>query len=478
MTFTTHRRQFAGVMTDRRRARILAPTFCVLALFVLSIFAFSASVQASSSYTPLTLSIGGSTLIAPQMADWVLGFQNLTSNVVTVNYQAVGSTTGTNDFLNQIFSLGFSDAPIPANHLATLYANGSVETPANSPPGLGGNDTLIQIIDGLAPVSIFYNLGSPTFGGVPWRPTLNLTGDVIAQMFLKNITSWNASQILTLNPGLTQPEKDYLGTLSVQPTHRSDGSGTSFALTTYFGQVDANWTADGFTAGSTSSSNFPSGELEGKGTGGVAGEVASVAGAIGYGETSYAIGAGLLYAAVENQAGYFVLPLPAGAAAAAAADAGVLAANPVAPITDAPGQASYPISTFTYAYVWQNEDVGTSGGATWTAGDAYDAVQFLNYIVTQGQSYAEALYYAPLPTSVVNIDLGLLSEVQYNGSPVVTTTTTTASSTTTTTTTSSSSGIPEFPPQLVLAALVAAIVVAAYAFSRRSVARGRSRAAG
>ncbi len=415
------------MLNERSKVKILIPTIFALALFMLSVVAFVPTVEATSSpYTSLTLSAGGSTLIAPQMADWALGFQALTGNVVSVNYQAVGSTTGTDDFLNQIFTIGFSDAPVPANGLATLYANGSVSSPTNSPPGLGGNDQLIQIIDGLAPVSIFYNLGTPSHATyptipVPWRPTLNLTGTIIEQIYLKQLTSWNASAILAVNPGLTQAESDYLGTLTVQPTHRSDGSGTSFALTTYFGtQPDSlgNWTAEGYIAGSTSNSNFPAGELTGKGTGGVAAEVASVTGAIGYGETSYAIGAGLLYAAVENQAGYFVLPLPAGASAAAAADASLLSSNPLASITNAPGATSYPISTFTYAYVWQNQDVGTSGGATWTAGDAFDAVQFLDYIVTQGQSYAQALYYAPLPTSVVDLDLGLIAQVQYNGSPI------------------------------------------------------------
>ncbi len=350
------------------------------------------------------------------MTDWQSGFNNFTGGVVTVNYQAVGSTTGTNNMLGDIFSLGFSDAPIPANGLATLNSTtGAVVTPADSPPatGLSGKDPLVQIPDALAPVSIFYNI--PSF-----RKTLNLTGDDIAEIFLLHITSWNDSRILALNKGLTAAEIANLGKYPITVVHRSDGSGTSFALTHYFGQVDGNWTAAGFKAGSTSSSNFPPSELSGKGTGGVAGLVSATNGAIGYGETSYAVGAGLVYAAVQNQAGNYVLPLPAGVAAAAAALASQVASNPTYTITDAPGATSYPISTYTYAFVWQDQNLGTSGGGAWSQGQAYDAVQFLSYIVTQGQSYAQPLQFAPLPAAVVQVDQQLIAKINYGGVPLVT----------------------------------------------------------
>jgi len=453
----------------------------VLVVLTLSLVATIQSADANNSpYTPATLSVGGSTLVAPIMTDWQLGFNNFTNRVVSVNYQAVGSTSGTDNMLGDIFSLGFSDAPIPANGLATLNSTtGGVITPADSPPvtGLAGTDPLIQIPDALAPVSIFYNI--PSF-----RATLNLTGDVIAEIFLQHITIWNDSRILALNKGLTSAEIADLGKYPITVVHRSDGSGTSFALTYYFGQVDGNWTADGYKAGSTSPSNFPASEDSAKGTGGVAGLVSATNGAIGYGETSYAVGAGLVYAAVRNQAGNFILPLPNGAGAAAAADANDVASNPVFTITNAPGSQSYPISTFTYAFVWENQDLGTSGGGTWTQGLAYDTVAFLDYIVTQGQSYATALQFAPLPSAVVQVDLGLIAMINYAGvkllSPATTTTSISAtssqttisqsSSTQSTSTTSSqttSQAVPEFQYGTPAVALLAITIVVCYVVVRQ-----------
>ncbi|MGP8124462.1 MAG: phosphate ABC transporter substrate-binding protein PstS [Nitrososphaerales archaeon] len=382
-----------------------------LLLFVLSAVAVATpTVVAQNSWTPTTLSIGGSTLLAPLATVWATNFQTYTGGAVSVNYQAVGSTAGNNNFLSDIFSLGFSDAPIPQNGLATLNAQGDVVTPANSPPvtGLAGADPVIQVVDALAPVSIFYNI--PGFRG-----TLNLTGDVVSEIFLQHITSWTDPHILALNPGLTSAQIALLGKYPITVVHRSDGSGTSFALTNYFGKIDGNWTADGYSGNSTSASNFPASELSGKGTGGVAGTVAATNGAVGYGETSYAIGGGLVYAAIQNSAGNYILPLPAGVTAAAAADAGKLATDPVYVITNAPGAESYPISTYTYAFIWENQDLGTSGGGAWTQGLAFDAVQFLNWAVTQGQAYSTNLQYAPLPPAVVTLDLGLLAKVNYGG---------------------------------------------------------------
>ncbi len=388
-------------------------------------------MAATNTYTSTTLSIGGSTLLAPLMSDWVSttlpatqSFVTHTGGVVQVNYQAVGSTTGTDDALDTVFSLGFSDAPIPANGLATLNGAGDVTSPASSPPNatLSALDPLVQIPDAIAPVSIFYEI--PGFTG-----HLNLTGAIIAQIYLEQIVKWNNPLILALNPGLTTAQKADLAAHPISPVHRSDGSGTSFNLTYYFCQVDdANWTGAGYKCGSTSASNFPGTELSAKGTGGVAGLVAATNGAIGYGELSYAIGAGLAYAAVENQAGNFILPSSTTAANAAAADSSEIeAGNGVYTPTNAPGADSYPITALTYVFVYQNQDLGTSGGSTWTRGDAYDVVQFLGWIVTQGQTDAAALTYAPLPASVQEIDLGLIAQINYNGHAILPSTTTSVS---------------------------------------------------
>ena len=397
-------------------------TIPLLLLFGLSAVAVVPLAYASNSYTNTTLYIGGSTLIAPIMNDWTTNFHTYTGGAVTVSYDPVGSTTGTKDMLDDIFSAGWSDAPIPANGLATLGTGNVVTTSSAScdptpgcPPvtGLEGNDPLVQIADGLATVAIFYNIP-----GITVDTHLNLTGDVIAEIYLGHITKWNDPRILALNPDLTSAQKTDLAAYPITVVHRSDGSGTSFALTSYFSVEDANWTLDGHT-NSTAAANFPIGD-GGDGSAGVTGTVLSTPGAIGYAEVSYPIGAGLSYAQVLNSAGYYVVPSPASGSAAAAADAARTAKDPTFTIVDASGAGSYPISTYTYVFIWANQDLGKSAGSTWTQGDAYDLVQFLNYIVTQGQSLATELNYSPLPTAVVSNDLSLLAQINYSGTPILT----------------------------------------------------------
>ncbi len=395
-------------------------TIPLLLLFGLSAVAVVPLAYASNSYTNTTLYIGGSTLIAPIMNDWTTNFHTYTGGAVTVSYDPVGSTTGTKDMLEDVFSAGWSDAPIPANGLATL-GTGDVVTSSSAtcgaacPPvtGLEGNDPLVQVVDGLATVSIFYNIP-----GITTSTHLNLTGDVIAEIYLGHILKWNDPRILALNPDLTSAQKTDLAAYPITVVHRSDGSGTSFALTSYFSVEDANWTTDGHT-NSTAASNFPVG-VGGDGSAGVTGDVLSTDGAIGYAEVSYPIGAGLSYAQVQNAAGYYVVPSPASGSAAAAADAARTAKDPTFTIVDASGAGSYPISTYTYVFIWANQDLGTSAGSAWTQGDAYDLVQFLNYIVTQGQSLATELNYSPLPAAVVSNDLSLLAQINYSGTPILT----------------------------------------------------------
>ena len=423
-------------------------TISVLLLFAISAVAVVPTVYATNSYTSTTLSLGGSTLVAPLVSDWIATGAGITSSqsfvvstggVVGVNYQAVGSTTGTKDVVQDIFSAGFSDAPFagtPNSGLLTVTGandiSGSDCTGFGCPNNatLAGADTLLEIPEAIAPISIMYN--TP----LPLTTHLNLTGAIVAQIYLGQITKWNNPHILAINPGLTSSQKTSLN-INIVPVHRSDGSGTTFNLTYFFGQTDANWTTPSYAcagqtlvAGTTSASDFPTcvTELSAKGTGGVASTVSSNSGAIGYGELSYAIGAGLGYAAVLNQAGYYIVPSAATAANAISADASgiqtaISAGNGYTP-TNAPGTDSYPITALTYVFFWQNQDIGQSGGGTWTRGDAFDLVQFLNFIVTQGQTDAALATFAPLPAAIQSIDLATIASVNFNGHSLTTPSTT------------------------------------------------------
>jgi phosphate transport system substrate-binding protein len=53
-----------------------------------------------------------------------------------------------------------------------------------------------------------------------------------------------------------------------------------------------------------------------------------------------------------------------------------------------------------------------------TQDKANEIVNFLNWIIHDGQQYATALYYVPLPDSIKKIDEQGLGEIQFNGGAV------------------------------------------------------------
>jgi phosphate transport system substrate-binding protein len=309
------------------------------------------------------------------MQVWIVSFNQYTNGSVNVNYQPVGSGAGITGVQTGTFSFAGSDAP-KKNQSAT-------------------QGTLLNIPETLGAVAIFYNINGVT-------QNLNLTGPIIAKIYLQQITMWNDSSILAINPGVNKT----LMAHTIVPVHRSDGSGTTYALTNYFTKVSTDWNASGKGFGTTV--NWPTtGELGARGSGGVAALVkAPNSYAIGYADSYYAFSNNLLSAAVQNQAGSFVLPSLAGVTAAAAQFTTQLQADPTTPITNAPGATSYPISTFTYILVWQKQSDQKVGS---------DMAQFFWWIVTKGQSYGPTLFYPKLPDLVVTIDESLIASMTYNG---------------------------------------------------------------
>jgi phosphate transport system substrate-binding protein len=241
-------------------------------------------------------------------------------------------------------------------------------------------------------VAIFYNIPGVT-------TSLNFTGQVIAGIYNGSITKWNDPRIQSLNSGVVLPVEE------IVPVHRSDGSGTTYALTTYLATQSPSWRS---TIGVGTSVNWPTSELAGKGSSGVAGLVTENSYAIGYADSYYAFNNHLLAANVENQAGKFIQPSVAAFSAAAGAFSTQLDANATAPIVNPPSTATtaYPISTFTYLLVWKNQ---TNEVTAWALANYFE------WVVGIGQSYSTALYYSPIPAAIAVIDQGLIAQINYNG---------------------------------------------------------------
>jgi phosphate transport system substrate-binding protein len=312
------------------------PTLTVIAATALAAtFGFSASSSAAGHLTG-----AGSSLVAPFVVNvFAPDFQSSTGNTVT--YGAVGSGAGITAISGKTVDFGASDAPLTS-------AQGA------------GCSGCVEIPWALAGTGLSYNLS-----GIGH---LNLSGPVIAGIYLGTITTWNDPQIQKLNKGETLPNE------KITPVYRSDGSGDTYAFTSYLSKVSPTWASK---VGFGTSVSFPAG-TGGKGNSGVAAVVAATPGAIGNNSWFYIRQAKLSAAAIQNSAGNFVLPYDPYVADAAALvksvpDLKTLSSSTAAAIASALSivdppyskpkkgkkpttlqkeeAAAYPMSTFTYVIV-------------------------------------------------------------------------------------------------------------------------------
>jgi phosphate transport system substrate-binding protein len=211
---------------------------------------------------------------------------------------------------------------------------------------------------------------------------MRFTGPLLADIYPGAVKRWNDPAIAAVNPGLSLPDQ------AITVVHRSDGSGTTFNFVNYLAKVSPAWKAE---VGEGTSVAWPTG-IGGKGNEGVAAYVRQVDGAIGYVELAYALQNGMAHAALRNAAGKFVQPnLASFQAAAASADwAGAEDFHLV--ITDAPGEASWPITASVFILVHrQPKDAAATALA----------LDFFRWVWRNGADQAEALDYVPLPPALV-----------------------------------------------------------------------------
>ena len=89
-----------------------------------------------------------------------------------------------------------------------------------------------------------------------------------------------------------------------------------------------------------------------------------------------------------------------------AAAAGALANMPGdfrVSITNAPGAGVYPISSFTWILLYQEPKEKKLGTIM---------VDFMKWALSDGQKYCADLGYAPLPDSVIKLEMAALAKVQ------------------------------------------------------------------
>ena len=311
----------------------------------------------------------GSSFAYPLYSRWASDYFARTGT--QVNYQSKGSGAGIRQLSEMTIDFGGTDAPM---------------TPEEMSKAKGG--PVLHIPVAMGAVVVAYNLPEVS-------TQLKLTPAAIAGIFLGHITKWNDKQIASLNPGVALPNRDII------VVHRSDGSGTTFIWTEYLAKVSPEWAKQ---VGKGKEVKWPVG-LGGAQNEGVSGQVKQLPGAVGYVELAFARQNQLSYAAVKNAKGKFISPSIESVTAAAAAIAAGLpeATDYRVSIIDAPGADAYPISSMTWALLYQNQTDKAKGK---------ELVKFLKYGLTEGQASAKELDYAPLPSAMVTRLLKRLDTVK------------------------------------------------------------------
>ena len=301
----------------------------------------------------------GATFPYPIYSKWFSEYNKQTS--VQINYQSIGSGGGIKQYTEKTVDFGASDGPMTPDQMNA--AQGAV----------------IHLPTVMGAVVVTWNL--PSLGSMQ----LKLDGQTIAGIFLGTITRWNDPKLAATNPGVKLPGADII------VVHRSDGSGTSYIFTDYLSKVSPDWKA---RVGTGTAVNWPTG-LGGKGNDGVMQQVKQTEGAIGYVELIYAAAQKIPYALVKNAAGQFVQPSLESVTAAAASAKFPANTDFRVSITNAPGAASYPISSFTWLLVRPTMK---------DAAKAKAMKDFLTWMITpEAQAMAATLLYAPLPKEVATL---------------------------------------------------------------------------
>ena len=319
----------------------------------------------------LSINGAGATFPNPMYSKWFDEYHKKKPDL-QINYQPIGSGGGIKQITEGTVDFGATDGPMNDDQLKA-YQDKHGSPILHFPTVLGAD--------------------VPTYNIPGVSGELNFTQEALGGIFLGKITKWNDPAIAGANKGVNLPASD------IVVVHRSDGSGTTYIWTDYLSKISEEWKNK---VGKGTSVNWPVG-LGGKGNEGVAGLVKQTPNSMGYVELIYAVQNNMPYGKVRNASGAFIKADLAGVTAAAAGAAKSIPDDFRVSITDAPGKTAYPISSFTWLLIPSKFSDATKR----------DAIKgFVKWMLTDGQTYVEALSYAKLPKEVAAKESKALDSIQ------------------------------------------------------------------
>jgi len=333
-----------------------------------------ANTQTVAAQDDKTLLGAGSSFINPLFSKMFSDYNAKTG--IQVNYQSIGSGGGILQLTNKTVDFGASDGPL----------NDEQTTKFGVP--------VLHIPQASGAVVVTYNLPGD-------NNNLSLTPDVIADIFLGKIKTWNDPRITSINKGVNVPG------LPILVAHRSDGSGTTNIFTNYLSKVSPEWKTK---VGSAGAVNWPAG-LGGKGNEGVAGLVKQTPGAIGYVELIYALQNKMDYAKIQNKKGKFILPSIASVTAAGNV---TLPADSKIFITDTDAPEGYPIAGFTWVLIYKEQNYNSR-----SKDRATKLLKLLWWNIHEGQAFTQPLNYSPLSKEALKVSEKILKSATYDGKAIL-----------------------------------------------------------
>ena len=332
------------------------------------------NVQKANAQDDKTLLGAGSSFINPLFSKMFADYNAKTG--IQVNYQSIGSGGGILQLTNKTVDFGASDGPLNDEQTAKFGV------------------PVLHIPQASGAVVVTYNLPGD-------NNNISLTPDIIADIFLGKIKTWNDPRIISINKGVNIPG------LPILVAHRSDGSGTTNIFTNYLSKVSPEWKTK---VGSAGAVNWPAG-LGGKGNEGVAGLVKQTPGAIGYVELIYALQNKMDYAKIQNKKGKFILPTIASVTAAGNV---ALPADSKIFITDTDAADGYPIAGFTWVLIYKEQNYNGR-----SKDRATKLLKLLWWNIHEGQVFTQPLNYAPLSKEAQKVAENILKSATYGGKAIL-----------------------------------------------------------
>ena len=299
-----------------------------------------------------------------------------TKSGMLVTYGGIGSGGGIKSLKDKVVDFGASDAFLSEKEMADISA------------------PVVHIPTCMGAVVIAFNL--------PGITSLKLTNEVLAKMFMGEITKWNDKEIKAENPEAKLPN------LNISVIYRSDGSGTTYIFSDFMTKISPKWAKE---IGTGKALKWPVG-MGAKGNPGVAGTISQTVGAFGYIGSEYAFAQKIPFVKLKNKAGNYIEPSVESVSAAAQGD---LPADTRVMVTNSSDPKAYPISGFTWIILYKEQSYD---GRSLQQAEA--TLKFLQWVLgPDAQAVAPKVAYAPLPAKAVSIANNILKSVTYKGKPVL-----------------------------------------------------------